>query len=702
MAQMYRGLQTACARIREPKQRVIRYGPFQKGLVTSRPPQTLREGECYEFQNILIDPDGMPRTRPGLSEAGIGTAASVTINQIGDVKVDGVWRKIISCSEGSSHMLFYEDATHTTETAIGSSAHFDGKISFVGFNDLLIIFDGGYSKYWDGTDLLLLEDLGTGVKATYLLQNLDGDLDTVDPTIYYHSGLVNDALAGKYSKLAVPFTTPTINANFDVPVIDFSVRMARVGAGTNTAGTFIQAAIRTSADVLVVQKSLVLPESLPQLTATAGKDVDTADYETVKGSFSTSEAGLASNTQYYLSFEFSNGSEASGNYPVIVYNVENDSTTAYFHAYDNSTSAWLTSNGSCLTLDISCGTPPVLTYGIVHESRLFAYDAENPSKLWYSGAGNHLDWSSPNSGGFLSTGREIGGIASFYESVWIFGTEQTPALMRLTGGEPQEYALSDSIQSVASYQATIATAPDDIIFLHPTGLSTINTMQAYGDVRANTRSDNIKNIILSEYDENAFGGYEPKSGLYMLKLNDGMAQTVYIFHTKRKEGGRFPVSKWVFTLPNISGVQTISCISSGRNAFYIGTNKGLTYELDYDVINDVAVATPPTYIIKSRYFLARFNDMTAYQFSAGMMSEGGATCSLKFYRDLSRTSFFSKTLTVQSDYTGLDPDVNSTYLEAFMRGRLNFNFEALMVSYEDVVPDADTPVYFHDIEILAG
>jgi len=694
---MYRNLNQISARIKPRKERPVRFGPFTGGLVTSRPVDMLAATECSEYQNIVIDDQGNPRCRPGWSKVCSGMSGSVY--HVKDVRVQGTWYTIISTTQGSTYRLYKQNGTSVTQ--IGGDSTFEGPITFVGLKDYLIIFDGGYVKYWDGSSIDLLPDQGIG-STNYFVQNGAGELSN-SSTLTYKCFYIYSSI----KTLAIKFTTPDWTSGYTMPPIGFSLRLMRYGngaiSGYESEKPYMR--IRKVSDLSVMAaKQLMDLNEIP----TGDLDQDDPDVDGFKEFHYTFAASditteLSPDTEYYLCYEMGYGNVEHHTKVLGIQNVP-----AGYGYYDGQTppTAMKAYANAAPMFNLNGELPISLKTGVSSSSRIFGIEgtgSDNPGRLWYCGAGNPFDWSSPNYGGYLDTGRDIAGIVEFYDDVWLFGSAKAPSLTRISGSTPANYAQTQSVQQVSSHQTAIITTPDDILFYHPAGVNSINTMTEFGDIRSSNRSDNISDIVTAGYDTTAVMGYEPIYGLCLLKLNDGEGQRIYAFHTRI--GGRktryYPVSKWELNLPQVGGNdQAITAFGQGEDGLYMGTDQGVLYKLNDSVLTDDGQT--PTYAMKSGVVVVPHDDMTARRFYSGIRSDGnGGSAVIKFYRDFSTTALLTKTVTLPTDLSDPNPDSGSNYLKNFSRGRLNFNFSALQVGYETITASGANPIWFGPLEITA-
>ena len=686
--------------VRNPKQTSLSFGPFSGGLVTVTPPELCKKSECAELTNLIIFNNELLRTRDGLSLSFSGVTGSVV--HIAEAKVAGTWRTFISSTESGTpnkHRLYYKNGTSVTE--VGTYASYSGPIRFVGFNDALIIFDTGVMKQWDGTSLSSLTDDGIGVEnfviANYDADETDGvyDLDTTDFSI-----------VADVPRLAYKFTTPDFSADSTQIQPTVQLRMGKIGNGYGATGSaavkpVVKIRLLSDPTTIIASKEMMAITAVPLLNNHLNID-EYADFEY---KFETSEitGTILPSTEYLLSIEYTEA-DAGTNYIIVPGNRPTDHSGYY---YSTTTSAWSAMEAT-IAVNLKLGIAPKADHGIVASSRLFCFSASEPTRVYYSGAGNQYDWSSPNYGGYMEIGREVGGIVSFYNSIWVFGTDNDPSLRKLAGNQPSEYTLTDTLQHVGANHATIASTPDDVFFLFGSGVGALSTIQEFGDVRSVGQSDNIENIIRTYYDSNAVCGYDAKNGIYLMKLNDGTTQTLYAVHTKIKNGkylgGKVypesPIAKFSLNLPQVSGAnQTITAIASIDGETYLGTDKGYVYKFIDTALTDAGNTV--TYTMKSSYQSTGFGELTAWQLLINSFSANAGTFDVKFYVNHSTTALFSQTITMPSSLTAAQPDSGTSFVADFNRLELNFNFRSIQMSYDNIVPNGTNHMYLGGAQLMA-
>lgn len=708
---MYEGLYQSAGQVKNPKQQVISYGPFNGGLVTAREAERCARNECPALLNMVLVTNNLARTRDGVSL--VCSGADGPISCVKDVKVAGDYYTVIGADGSGGGVAFHDGFLYLKDgTGLETFQNDDqlyGPPRFVSFNDMLMVFDGGMLKYWDGQPWATgityevirgAYDDGIGVDG-YLLDNR-GYPNAVLPE--QHLGVALGA-GGSVNRLISEFTVPDYDGtNIAIGLPTVTVQLCRVGNGYAGAETPVRVKIinlQGAVEVDFCDADLVNPSDIPQVVTAGG--TDPADYQEYTYTFTEADLsttpgspgalGLSDlNPDYYFSVEFAGGD-----------------ATNYVYVHDYNVEGFPVSGDHVVSVR---GTrAPDAIDGLVHANRLFMIEGEdgnNPERLWYSGAGNPFDWSSPNSGGYIDTGKPIGGIASFYGDVWIFGTTEEPSLRRLTGDQPVDYVLEDTMQQIAGHYKSLVTTPSDVYFLHPSGMDSVRVMQEFGDVRAISQADAIKNIIVDNYDTDAFAGYDPESGLVLLKLSDS-TDSFYAIHTRMKHARQVgdvvyqvsPIAEWELNLPQISGNdQTPSVFGSGDGFAYIGSDQGAVYKMDNTVVTDAG--NDASYRIRTAYMSSRFGEMNARRVNFDIFGEDGGAFRLNFYTNHSRTVLFYETGDLPTNLAPPDPDDPATddFNLNFDRINVNFPFRALMMEINNITLDGHNPIYVGAISVM--
>ena len=675
---MYQGLQRQAANVRRPRQTTIKYGPWDGGLLTELQPEQANRSQLVEAKNMILLGRGILRTRDGSTLVSSVSGSTPDIKFARDVKVGATWYVLMSASDKK----LYKDVAGTA-TAI---ATLEGESRFAGFMGLLFLFDGSYLKMWDGTNLDIVYDNGTGSTA-YQYNNRTGKDDG------------SLALGNATNiRVAQKVTTQAWDAGYTIPPTTVFARLSKTGTGGTGA---IVMKIRLVSDDSVEATKTFLAD-VTTLSTTAVEYEETFDSTDITDELSPSVA-------YYVTLEYAGGD--ASNYVNVHYTTVASGGLAYHYI-----AAWVADTTENLVLGLKPGRPPKASEGIVHNNRLRLLDPDNLSYVWYCAAGNHLDWSTPNGGGYVavvddsSTSFPVGAIASFYERLWVFGTPRQPFLGQEAGEDPQDFAINITLQKVSAEAKSLLVTPNDILFLHPGGVDDVKTIQEFGDIRAETHTDNIRATIHTYFSSAAFAGYDPEWGTYLLKL--ASYDPIIAVHTRLKtikykglKGATFsPCTTWEF---NVGASEEPTCFGEGNGYMYIGTDAGKLYRMDSTLVDDNS--RDVTYQFKTHYHTGLFEEMAANKIGISSFSRLGGQFDFYFYRDNSRTSFDNFTVTVPWDTTVLPSELTMPVEEMLFlvnpddyydRENLAFVFRTLQIGVQDVTLNGK-PFYFGPIHILA-
>ena len=536
---------------------------FDGGLVTSLPVQKLKNNELSACTNFKISKLGGLETRQGLSKYN-STAFPDNAVSMNLANIDGTNYELFVCLD--SH-VYYLDSNDDPTIVSGTLNSTD--VQIIGYNDVAIILDGGTIKYWDGVgDLKLAYDDGTGVNG-YQFDNSDG-IDSNTTTL----------CSGSATRVAYKFTSGTFDSGWTIDPIEVTAKLSKYGSPSGDVEVKVR---KVSDDSILATKTFV-----EATTVTSGI---TAEYSTIfdSGDITT---GLSTSIEYYCSIEYTGGDVS--NYIDIHYTT---TTNGHSSEYDGS---WTDSSVKDPIISLKPGAAPKAQYGDVNNGRLFvAGDEDNYGYVWYSNL-THLDWSTPNGGGYVgavdnsANSYAVGAIVMLYGELYIFGKEEQPYLSKLTGSSPEDYALPSLFQRISTKHKTVNSVINNLFFCSEEGVGSLRGVEQYGDLRTFTESDAIKNSIAKYWNGGAFSGYCPIDGQYWLKL-DGYSRTL-VCHTKQpdQQTGRLPWVEYRFFKDKLSDDTLYSWYeSSTTGEFYVTTVSGAAdpsiLEPEYLMLNDSEV-----------------------------------------------------------------------------------------------------------------
>lgn len=133
------------------------------------------------------------------------------------------------------------------------------------------------------------------------------------------------------------------------------------------------------------------------------------------------------------------------------------------------------------------GSPPSFSIATHHRGRHWAAGVvANPSRLYYSAAGNPEDWVGSGSGSIdidPGDGDSIVGLWSWKNELWVFKGNKKLSIHRISGSSPSDFVRSNFIVGIsAAGQHSIFSYGDDIYFWNPYGsLHSLKATDTYGD-----------------------------------------------------------------------------------------------------------------------------------------------------------------------------------------------------------------------------
>ncbi len=641
----------------------LQFGTWTGGLRTDKAAEHAARNELSEAVNIALNEGGVIRTRPGFYSLNFHIDGE--IRRIADCRVDGKYYTIAASADGK---LYYRNHSEISTLVTQFGIYTGNDVFFLSFNNWLIVLDGGPVRYWTGpgTDLKMIYDDGIGSTSPY---QINTRYETPSSSV----------TAGK---IIQQFTSVEWDVTYTIPPTRAFAWLSKTGEPTGAILVKIYrmagATPDPDADYLVAEKTLEWAENL---TETAQEYYALLLEEDIYEEFTPQ-------TDYYLMVDYDGTATDETNVQVWLCSgltgagsIADDGT---YEAIDGS-----------LVCAVSPGPGPSGEFAIVHENRMFVIegmDGEHPSYLWYCAAGNPLDWSTPDGGGYADIDREIGAIASFYNSVWVFGTWREPHLSRLTGDTPADYSLGESLQNISADWRSVVSAPDNVWFLHLDGVDSITNIREFGDVRTVSQTSRVRHIMSSRFNiKSAFAGYEPDTGVYLLKLLDGTGK-LYAVHTRAKSAFRqgdvtiavAPVTTWEFILDE---GEEVTAFGRGTDGLMFGTSAGKVYLCRDNLIYDNG--EQPSYSFATNYLTTRFGEASAVKFNYSAFSLGAGSYDIEFYANHSRKVLH----TIHVDLPGDEP-----YTNFYDRVEVNFNFRALMVRVCNIVPSQDH-LYFEEMRM---
>ena len=155
------------------------------------------------------------------------------------------------------------------------------------------------------------------------------------------------------------------------------------------------------------------------------------------------------------------------------------------------------------------GTPPNFGFHVNHKTRLFAAGvATNQSRLYYSAANDHEDWTGGTAGSidvYPDDGDVITGIQSHNNELVIFKGPYRGRIVRLTGSTPSDFALVPQIRGIGGVnQQSIIVAGGDLVFWSNLAIHSLAATDRFGDYAPAFLSDPISGYFTEQLNHSRF------------------------------------------------------------------------------------------------------------------------------------------------------------------------------------------------------
>jgi hypothetical protein len=577
-----------------------------RGLNLVSPSVLVGSDEFTKGLNLKVNHFGQLATREGLKKI-TTTGCSAAIKHIAYLPVGS-----------NTYYIFVVDADNKVYKITGSEGEMvpgsslgtlEGEAVIVPFNGYGIILDTGYVKTTQGTSVDMAYDDGEGVNG----YQYNGLCRTLASSVALYSG--------SQTRRGVSFTTQTWTGSGTIPLKALDIWLSKKGAPDdsviarlyNGAGSVLLATSETSYD----------------------KDDLTTNPMKMRFTF-TSNYGLASDTGYRIIVIYTAGDIDN------CVNVHQDDIVSGGDGtyYDGS---WHSDAAANVALGVKPGKPPKASFGAVKDLRLFAGgDSDNPGYMWYSNLNTAFDWSTPKKVLSTNTGYAgegagyigcidddanafpLGAILPLYGDLFIIGKAKQPFLSKLTGYTPDDFRLPPLFQHIYTNHKTTQGLPNDLWFTSGSSTHHILGVQEYGDVRTFSPGDPIKKIIETYSDDDAFAGYNPVDGQYLLKLTG--YDNILVCHTAHPlEGNVFIWTEYKFK------DLTPSAFASFSGHLYVGCTNGHLYRLDETIVTDDG--TLPDVELKTGILEFPFIAQHLDKMFLKIASTAEATAILSFYKN---------------------------------------------------------------------
>lgn len=631
----------------------IAFQGFGLGENTAVPPSQLvmkEMGSCIDFK---LKQGGRLESREAITKY-----TDTEIGSIEDVEgatLTGVEYEIVTDSDSK---VYYNDSLTPTQIDTKTTVN---PANIIAYNDVAMLCDGSYLKYCeDTTEIKMAYDAGPGGTQ---FDNYSGDDDGGSSISASGTGCV--------------FTTPAWDAGYTIPITQVTI------LGIEDGGT----ASITSVDIYDVAGAATI--------ASASFD----------GEIPTAAAGYID--IYFTDADITSELEPSKEYRCLVKgsNYKLEYTTVA------SGGALITGGSTPDTtkdpiMRVHPGLPPKALFGDVSGNRPWIVDPDEPGRIYFGNL-THLDWSTPNGGGWVGViddnknSFEIGGISDLFSDLYVYGKEEHPYICKLTGVSPDVYSLPLLFQKTWATQRTLINANNDLWSTSRIGVDNLNGVQEFGDLRTYSASDPIKNRLRYWDTETAFAGYHAIDGQYWLYMPE--FDYVNICHTKypiRMETGevRYPWCRYQLPI-------TPTVFKEVGNNFLIGSDDGFIYKIDSIEYKDLGTdQIMPEFTTNRIEAPMNTLDLTWVQFIGSSLT--GASFDLDIFKNgNSITSVhtwpvifpMSDSLTVDDLLMDIDdmffsisPDQTPLYF------RINVNIRSFQVQVSSIKASG-APVYFDGV-----
>ena len=463
---------------------------------------------------------------------------------------------------GSEPTLAYNSSLKTLE----------GDAVIVPFNGYGIVLDGSYIKTVQGDTVAMAYDDGT---EGFFYTNHCGENDA-STNLY----------SGSVTRLGSLVTTPTWDEGYTMPLTQIEIWLSKTGSPTGTITAYIYNSV---GDTLLGTSTDTLESA--DLTTNGAKK---------KFAFET-PYNMERTTAYIFCIGYSGGD--SSNY--ITVHATSEASGGKQQQYAGS---WAAVTTKSPLIAIKPAMPPKGSFGDVKDTRIFiAGDPDNPGKVWFSNTGTVFDWSTAFSAGYVGAVDDdannfaVGMVVAHFGDLYVIGKKEQPYVCKLTGSTPEDFSLPPLFQYMSATHKTLLSVVNDIWCVSDDAVNSLSGVQEYGDVRAFSEGDPVKNKVRDYFGDDSFAGYNPADGQFLLKMAG--YDNILVCHTKHAaevDGKkRYPWTDYLFK--NL----TPSAFASFNNKFYLPCTDGHLYRLDSTIVKDNG--TLPDYTLTSGIEETPFN-----------------------------------------------------------------------------------------------
>ena len=573
---------------------VLTLQDFRHGLNSYVAADRIALTEASDLVNWMIRKGGSLVSRPPVVKySNSATTSNAAVVYIEEANIGGTMYTLLV---DSNHKLYYLDGG-LDPTLIGT---LEGATTIMSYNGAALLFDGSYVKYLDGvTSIKIAYDGGTGTTG----YQFDYSSSTDDT----HLALGNGTNIG----VAQKFTTQAWDSGYTIPVTTVTAYLSENGSANASAVT---CKIRSFANPATILASKVMVADASGIGGTA------TEYSAV---FTSSDitTEMSPSTAYFVTLEHTGGDAA--NYVKVHCNNIGSGGLSYSGVTDLGVIGnWSADTAKNCLMSVAPGRPPKGKFGTIWNRRPWiGGDSSNPGYVWYGNL-TQFDWSTTDGGGYISlvdddsNNFEVGGMTAFYGNLYVFGTQEQPYLVKISGESPSAYAQEMTFQRPWATHRTLTSSVNDIWYSTDEGSSPISGVQEYGDLRTFFASDPITDRFEDYWSSStAIASYYPEDGQLWLVMPT--YHRVLVCHTKNAVQGpsgagvRYPWAEYELYHADLSNAD------NGRwNASGSGTNE--YYYTDEDG-NDPGFDAQPDFITMDRAVLSEgtAGSLTDHQWDYG-------------------------------------------------------------------------------------
>lgn len=259
--------------------------------------------------------------------------------------------------------------------------------------------------------------------------------------------------------------------------------------------------------------------------------------------------------------------------------------------------------------DSALANAPVYTYGVYYLRRLFVSGiAANPSRVDYCAAGDIETWSGADAGNFIfneDDGDRVTGISKpFFGRLYVFKGPNKGGVHAIAGVTPTTFTRSEIISGAPCVaHKSIVTTPNDVYWVSPYGIHSLQATQKYGD----TEEAFLSRPIQAEFNRANFARldqvcsfYAPHRNIVGWAIPTGSSATndkVFVYNYALDKW-----SIWMHSGLDVASAMTArepSATNTGKPRLWLGSYGGFLYDADRTVLADENALQSYNYRLRS-------------------------------------------------------------------------------------------------------